>query len=309
MSSLTNIEKVVGIVVAGLSGWGAFQATVNNGALEKIKVQISQSADDRENAKFRNEWTMKVFEKFADALSVANQTPIQAYQRLSGVSALVETVADPTVREMMRTAVKFSVDNAMVASTVPGPVVPAQATAPGASPNLTALRRQEIADATLGRTQLGMLAFALEEREAPTPPPKNESAVVSLLANATSDKPRWANYDFDVFWCDGTPDAEASMKTAQRILEIKHLDPSASGRWRVRRLPPEKNAEAGYSVKGYEIWSSAPDEDKLAQVLKSALSAGGIPGGGKEFTVRSTPQATPWYLSIFVCPQRVPGGG
>ena len=93
------------------------------------------------------------------------------------------------------------------------------------------------------------------------------------------------------------------MEMAKRIQGFRDFDKNASGRWRVRRLPSEKNAEAGYRMRGFEILTSAPDEEKLASVLKAALLESGIPGGGQEFEIRQTTQNTPWYLSVFVCPE------
>ena len=88
-SSLSYIEKLVGIAIALMSGWVAFQSAqvkdsvdLQAAALDNIKLEIARNADDRETRKLNHEITIKIFEEVSDIYKTPNQSPDQILNRV-----------------------------------------------------------------------------------------------------------------------------------------------------------------------------------------------------------------------------------
>lgn len=107
----------------------------------------------------------------------------------------------------------------------------------------------------------------------------------------------WEDYDYDIFWCE-----ESSPKAKQYAGKIVQTmrNQGAKGRLRVRMLPVKVNARSGYGIKGYEIRRNT-NELQEADALKG-LGDEVIKGAGV-FELKTSNQATPYYLSAFICPQ------
>jgi hypothetical protein len=107
-------------------------------------------------------------------------------------------------------------------------------------------------------------------------------------------------WDFDVFWCEGANDALKDLaKNTFRALADKQ-ESEGLGRLRLRMLPQAVNALVGYGVTGLQI-RRYPDKDKQeeAERVKGWIDPG--------FKLVASTQRLPFYLSLFVCPEALPG--
>jgi hypothetical protein len=88
-------------------------------------------------------------------------------------------------------------------------------------------------------------------------------------------------------------ESQANKIAKQILLE------GAEGRIRVRELPDSINAKSGYRVNGYVIRrNNIKREIEIAKALKKL---GDSTLGKDIFTLQTTLQDTPWYVSVFVC--------
>ena len=103
-----------------------------------------------------------------------------------------------------------------------------------------------------------------------------------------------AAYRVDVFYCAGAAGA-ANENRAQWMQQT--LKERVKGiRVRVRALAPSINASPGYSVTRSEVRYETPSEARAAEELARMLST-----GGNLLPLRPVNNATPLYLSAFVC--------
>ena len=105
----------------------------------------------------------------------------------------------------------------------------------------------------------------------------------------------WGNWDVDVFWCERTADARSQADTLVMALKGE----GAKGRVRSRMLPASVNAQTSYGARGLEIRYDS-NETQQARVLQQLAEK---TFSGSSFTLRQSGQGTPWYLSVFMCPQ------
>ena len=131
---------------------------------------------------------------------------------------------------------------------------------------------------------------------------KDRVAMEKAANDSVVDAPKWANYDLDFFWCESANGSENAKRLAESAAAVKQLDPNASGRWRVRKLPIEINAKPDYRVSGFKMHVTSDDEEKIAQVLQGVLSQQGMPPNAEKFEIRRINYSTPWYISVFFCP-------
>ena len=149
--------------------------------------------------------------------------------------------------------------------------------------------------------------FKANDQEAQVAAAEKSPAVVQQSitpAASAGGAASWGNYDFDIFWCEGSDDPARAKAIAENLaLRMKGLDPKASGRWRARVLPANVNARSGYQVSGYQINYSSPDEKKLGDAFASLVRQPGVLGSeAPAFKLRMVGTATPWYISAFICP-------
>lgn len=114
-------------------------------------------------------------------------------------------------------------------------------------------------------------------------------------AAAEGKSSRWEDIDFDIFWCERSGDAAKAQ--AERIRDRLAAE-GARGRLRVRLLPDSINARPGYQHSGYVIRYNTGEEGLSAKL--KALGDGIVAPAA--FVPSFSSQATPWYLSAFVCP-------
>lgn len=286
--SLSMVEKGIGITITLLSGWAAFQSSIvkdnvalQGAAFDRLKTEIAKSAEDRETRKLNHDITIKIFEEVKDIYKTPNQSQDQILNRLLAVSALVEAIPQRDVRTALAGAVKAAVDNVTVTATKPSAEIKAKTEAV--------------------KSQIDLTVFRADEEDVSTSP-KNHQVLASAAKASTLAEPKWSNYDFDFFWCETSSNNEAAKQAAQFAAKLKLLDPSASGRWRVRKLPINVNQKPGYRIEGNKIHVTTDDERKIANVLKSILKQQAIPSADADIEIKTINYSSPWYLSVFFCP-------
>jgi len=293
-SHLSTLEKVIGIAMMLLSGLAAFQSslvkdsvTIQGAILEGVQAEIAKNADDRESRKLNHEITIKIFEEVKDIYKSPNQSPDQLLNRLLAVSALVEAIPQSEVRTSLAAAVKAAVDN--VTATVDKPTEQIK------------LKSEAV------KSKIDLTVFRADQNDISSSP-KIHQSLASDAETSTAESPKWSNYDFDFFWCENASNPEATKRAAEFAAALKQLDPQASGRWRIRKLPFEINKGPGYRVEGYKIHVTSDDEQKLANVLKRILKQQAIPSADVNFDIKRIQYSTPWYISIFFCPSALSQG-
>lgn len=164
-----------------------------------------------------------------------------------------------------------------------------------------------------------------------TPPPVAAAAQIATRAKVALDAPvaahapdaaldpltqpgsvtlsagRANGWDIDVFWCEGARAADnlaladrAAAHLAQTV-EIRRTVGKAPatavpiGRVRLRLLTIERQRAPGYRPQGLELRGEA-GEMAAVDAIGSSLARAGL-----AFRYRPATQATPWYLSAFVC--------
>lgn len=288
-SSLSKIEKVVGLLITLFTGWAAFQSSsvkdsvaLQGTALDGLKTEIARSADDRETRKLNHEITIKIFEEVKDIYKTPNQTPDQVLNRLLAVSALVEAIPQSDVRSSLAAAVKAAADN--VTATV-------------AKPSEEIKQKTEVV-----KSKVDVTVFRADQNDLGSTQPKDHQSLLTAANVSKIEAPKWSNYDFDFFWCEKANNSDAAKRAAELAAALRQLDPSATGRWRVRKLPAEINEKPGYRVEGYKMHVTSDDEQKIATVLKGVLKQQTIPSMDTEFEIKRIQYSTPWYISVFFCP-------
>jgi hypothetical protein len=287
-SALATGQALVALVVATMSGYAAYQSSVvkdtvalQNTTLEQLKIEISKSAEDRESRKLNNEITLKIFEEVKDVYKTPDQTTDLLLNRLLSVSALIEAVPDTTVRSSLAAAVKAAVDNLSATLKQPSAEISSKAEAV--------------------KQQVDVAVFRAEQSDVRNAPLQNPGVTKAVAASSNVENPKWGNYDLDLFWCERGVNPEGAKQSADFVASLKQLDPNASGRWRVRKLPVAVNERPGYQVDGYKIVVTADDEEKIAEVLRAILKERHIPADA-EFDIKRVQASSPWYISLFFCP-------
>lgn len=109
----------------------------------------------------------------------------------------------------------------------------------------------------------------------------------------------WGKWDLDIFWCTTSGAKAQNMAT---MIGEQLIAEGAKGRVRVRELPDSINSRQGYQIEGFVIRRNS-NEKTVAEALKS-LSEKTLSKTGEKltFTIGLTRQATPWYISTFICP-------
>lgn len=287
-SALSRVEKLIGIAITIFTAWAAFQSSIvkdnvaiQGVALDALKSEIARSADDRETRKLNHEITIKIFEEVKDIYKTPNQTPDQVLNRLLAVSALVEAIPQSDVRTSLAAAVKAAADNVTATFTRPSEEI--------------LLKTEAV------KSKVDVTVFRADQNDMANSA-KDHQSLISAANASKVEAPRWSNYDFDFFWCEQGNNADGAKRAAELAVALKQLDPAATGRWRVRKLPSEINEKPGYRVEGYKMHVSSADEQKIATVLKGVLKEQAIPSTDTEFEIKRIQSSTPWYLSVFFCP-------
>jgi hypothetical protein len=134
---------------------------------------------------------------------------------------------------------------------------------------------------------------------APAPGQPVQAPAAPLTLNVGSSR----GWDIDVFYCDGAAsNFDNAEKVANKLVEqaraAKDLAPGFMlGRIRLRALGDESNSKSAYQVFGNEIRAEV-SETEQGNALATFLAK----SNAGSFAIRQSPLATPWYLSVFVCP-------
>ena len=110
----------------------------------------------------------------------------------------------------------------------------------------------------------------------------------------------WGEWDIDIFWCSSSGE---KVKAQARAIGEQLVAEGAKGRIRIRELPESINAKSGYQIDGYAIRRNS-NEKEVSDALK-ILSERVLKNRNLnvEFSVGVSLQSTPWYVSIFLCPE------
>ncbi|MGR5094592.1 hypothetical protein ACPV5O_05035 [Vibrio maritimus] len=132
---------------------------------------------------------------------------------------------------------------------------------------------------------------------------KEDEAIASRdlsSRNKIASDHEWGEWDFDVLWCESSfrnNKAEANLIAK----EIKNST-NTTGFVRVRKIPATKLSTSSFSHFGYKIYWDIEEErekDLLVEIVSKVL------GSEKSEYLEVEPNmdaASPWYLSVFVCP-------
>ena len=153
--------------------------------------------------------------------------------------------------------------------------------------------------------QIARSTAAVKARTGDNPGAAQQIAQYQVLqrqAARVSNPARWANYDFDVFYCTGGPQAAGLKAMADRVVAVRAQDPSANGRWRARPLAPGRVAAEESANRGFSIRYDYADEEPFARELERVLNEAKVAGSRKFQAVGAKVASTPWYLSVFICP-------
>jgi hypothetical protein len=117
---------------------------------------------------------------------------------------------------------------------------------------------------------------------------------ITLTSSSTSD---WKDWNYDIFW--GEKSGESAKKQAEVMVGALKTQ-GAKGRLRVRRLPESINLRPGYQLRGYVIRHNLGEEKQANTIKKIGDQA--LSNYGAKFDITISQQATPLYISVFICP-------
>lgn len=276
-SWLQSAQAWVALAGAIVTAWGAW-----------ITIQINQiNSRVQQNTAERN-WTAIVFDKYSDAITRDKLSTEQRIAALNGLVNLTDLIEREKLRLKMAQVIRDQLD------------AYSQQLQQLSTTQTGAEKAQTVALAA----QAGAIADAANL--------KVNQLVQSAAVNDTGDaapaqtalKVAWSNYDFDIFYCEGSPEQQASaLQSANAIAALKGLDPGASGRWRVRPLSAARNSTPGFGISGILIRPSAKDEVTLAQQMLTIIKQRRtLDTASDSVRIQSISYPTPYYLSVFVCP-------
>ncbi len=122
-------------------------------------------------------------------------------------------------------------------------------------------------------------------------------------ASETVAAGRPGGWDYDVFWCESLgaaadPGGANPYQAAAQAVAAWLGTPDA-GRVRVRMLPDAVNARPGYQISGNVIRA----DPKSEETARAAEVKRGLEETGRSFRIETAGGTTPWYISLFVCPE------
>lgn len=253
---------------------------------KRIDSSVKVSAEDRERANLNATITKDVFEQLRQIQDADEPDLDGRIERLVVGAAYVSAIPDPEIRAAFRGAVKDLTDRtlAQIAST-----------RGQASPQVEARLDAQ-------KAVLEDLAWSLDSQQSADKREVVADAQPPEAAGA-GQPVQWSNYDFDIFWCEGTPAEATGRNVATAVARLRNEDTKAAGAWRVRPLPRLANARPDFRVTGYQIHISSDDELPFAERLQARandlLKRAKLPG---QFAIRRSAEATRWYVSVFACP-------
>lgn len=278
--SLTHTQALLGVVTVVLGIWQGYST-----------LRIGQLQADQSELKSEREWVDAIFAKYVEATTNATYQLPSRIAHLSVLVVMTEMIGDQhrSVREKLGKAIHeqaeiYRTDVLRVKANAGGSDVGFM-TGMGISPDGIGAS-SGTASALLARLD------AVQNAAAALAPPVEARRAVS-----------WGNYDFEIFWCEAPGGAaDRNFRTANAIASLKALDPEASGRWRVRALPPERqlNLTGG---KTFVINIDAEgDELSYAERLRRAMVRENVVDREDVFEISASPaNQTRYFLSVIAC--------
>jgi len=159
-----------------------------------------------------------------------------------------------------------------------------------------ALASDELKQGFLSALDSGEVQIFVAE-EAATP--RARDAAPPRPGSAGAGASVWGDWDFDVFWCSRSgAGAESQAKAIVDAVKAQ----GARGRIRDRVLPESIRQQGTYAeLQPYEVrYEDGEAAQARAVQAVAAKALGGTPVALKEITPKT---ATPWYVSVFVCPE------
>lgn len=123
---------------------------------------------------------------------------------------------------------------------------------------------------------------------------KAEEEYVKTQPKTSLESSNWKNYNYDIFWCEKS--GENAKQLAENVIALLKEN-GAIGRLRIRQLPESVNARRGYQIAGYVIRANKNEIEIAKELQKSGKAI-----VDKDFVVTFSSQATPLYISAFICP-------
>lgn len=128
----------------------------------------------------------------------------------------------------------------------------------------------------------------------------DQALPVAANRSSTAVRNDWGDWDYDVFWCSSSG-AAAEAQADALVAAIRNE--GARGRIRARLLPDSIRKTDPYSsLSQYEIRYEATEKQQAK--LVGDLAERTIRGSQFELLEIEPEKSTPWYVSVFVCPQR-----
>ncbi len=273
---LQSAQAMIALAGAVVTAWGAW-----------ITIQINQiNASVQRNTAERN-WTAIVFDKYSDTITRDKLTVEQRVSALNGLLTLTDLIEGERTRLNMARVISDQIE------------IYAQQLQQLSITQTGAEKAQTIALAA----QAGTIADAADAKV--TQLTQNAALAAGTLTTQPELKVSWSNYDFDIFYCQYRTDLDATaLQSANAVKALRRLDPNASGRWRVRPLSPEQNATPGFRISDAIIRVSAKDELTLAQQMQTIIKQRRtLDAASDSVRIQAINYPTPYYLSVFVCPQ------
>lgn len=217
--SLTHTQALLGVVTVVLGIWQGYST-----------LRISELEARQGVLKSEREWVDAIFAKYVEATTNKDYQIDNRIAHLSVLVVMTDMISDDhrMVKEKLAQAIhsqaeiyRSDIVSGRSSLGASGANDGTASAADGAAPYPSAAAASN-ASALLSR--LDVL----------------QTAAASVAPVASRRLASWSNYDFDVFWCEASANADKNFRLATRIAGLKSLDPDASGRWRVRSLPVDR---------------------------------------------------------------------
>lgn len=128
----------------------------------------------------------------------------------------------------------------------------------------------------------------------------DQALPLSADRSSAAARNEWGDWDYDVFWC--SPSGAAAEAQADALVAAIQKE-GAKGRIRSRLLPDSIRQTDPYSSENqYEIRYEATEEQQAK--LVGDLAERTIRGSHFDLLEIEPEKSTPWYVSVFICPQR-----
>ncbi|MDJ0657145.1 MAG: hypothetical protein QNJ40_23500 [Xanthomonadales bacterium] len=153
-----------------------------------------------------------------------------------------------------------------------------------------ALASEDLRDSFLSALETGEVQIYESQQAVPAGGARTTDAV----------REKWGDWDYDIFWCSSSGSAAESQANA---IVAAIQGEGAEGRIRARVLPDSIRATGSYSsLQDYEIRYEESERKRAEAVGAIAERTISIPGS---FNLREIAplKPTPWYISVFICPE------